>query len=159
MINKTFEDRYGFLYANYVPAFYYWETVELLNAWDHEIAPGRFAARPPAETVSRLNHVFLSDLETEHYFTIALADVDLATGRVILAQAGHPHPAVQRADGSVEFVGEGGLPVGLIEGASFDQGEELCRLLLNKYSKLKRVMPYKGSLSDSWFRTRFGPAL
>lgn len=98
-------------------------TVPEHNLALHEIAPGRFAARPPAETVSRLNHVFLSDLETEHYFTIALADVDLATGRVILAQAGHPHPAVQRADGSVEFVGEGGLPVGLIEGASFDQVE------------------------------------
>lgn len=98
-------------------------TVPAHNLALHEIAPGRYAARPPAETVSRLNHVFLADLETEHYFTIALADVDLATGRVILAQAGHPHPAVQRADGSVEFVGRGGLPVGLIEDARFDQVE------------------------------------
>jgi sigma-B regulation protein RsbU (phosphoserine phosphatase) len=98
-------------------------TVPGHNLALQEIAPGRFAARPPAATVARLNDVFLSDLETEHYFTIALADVDLATGRVILAQAGHPHPAVQRADGSVEFVGEGGLPVGLIDGARFDQVE------------------------------------
>jgi sigma-B regulation protein RsbU (phosphoserine phosphatase) len=98
-------------------------TVPEHNLALNEIAPGRFAARPPAETVSRLNHVFLSDLETEHYFTIALVDVDLATGRVILAQAGHPHPAVQRADGRVEFVGQGGLPVGLIAEACFDQVE------------------------------------
>ncbi|MFB9149127.1 PP2C family protein-serine/threonine phosphatase [Roseovarius ramblicola] len=98
-------------------------TVPEHNLALQEVAPGRFAARPPAETVARLNHVFLSDLETEHYFTIALADVDLATGRVILTQAGHPHPAVQRADGSVEFVGQGGLPVGLIEEARFDQIE------------------------------------
>jgi len=98
-------------------------TVPEHNLALQEIAPGRFAARPPAETVSRLNHVFLSDLETEHYFTIALADVDLTSGRVILAQAGHPHPAVQRADGSVEFMGQGGLPVGLIEEARFDQVE------------------------------------
>lgn len=98
-------------------------TVPEHNLALNEIAPGRFAARPPAETVSRLNHVFLSDLETEHYFTIALADVDLATGRVILAQAGHPHPAVQRANGAVEFVGQGGLPVGLIAEARFDQVE------------------------------------
>jgi len=98
-------------------------TVPEHNLALQEVAPGRFAARAPAETVARLNHVFLSDLETEHYFTIALADVDLATGCVILAQAGHPHPAVQRADGSVEFVGQGGLPVGLIEDACFDQIE------------------------------------
>ena len=98
-------------------------TVPEHNLALREIAPGRFAPRPPAETVARLNHVFLSDLETEHYFTIALADVDLASGRVILAQAGHPHPAVQRADGSVEFMGQGGLPVGLVEGACFDQVE------------------------------------
>jgi len=98
-------------------------TVPEHNLALQEIAPGRFAARPPADTLARLNHVILSDLETEHYFTIALADVDLATGRVILSQAGHPHPAVQRADGSVEFVGHGGLPVGLIEDARFDQIE------------------------------------
>jgi len=98
-------------------------TVPEHNLALREIAPGRFAPRPPAETVARLNHVFLSDLETEHYFTIALADVDLASGRVMLAQAGHPHPAVQRADGSVEFTGQGGLPVGLVEEARFDQVE------------------------------------
>lgn len=98
-------------------------TVPEHNLALHEIAPGCFAARPPAETVSRLNHVFLSDLETEHYFTIALADVDLVTGRVTLTQAGHPHPAVQRADGTVEFIGQGGLPVGLIEEARFEQVE------------------------------------
>jgi len=98
-------------------------TVPEHNLALQEISPGRFSARPPAETVARLNHVFLSDLETEHYFTIALADVDLATGRVILAQAGHPHPAVQRAEGAVEFVGQGGLPVGLIGDARFDQVE------------------------------------
>ncbi|MBE0453750.1 MAG: serine/threonine-protein phosphatase, partial [Roseovarius sp.] len=53
-------------------------------------------------------------------FTIVLADVDLCSGRVLLAQAGHPHPIVQRRDGSVEFMGHGGLPVGLIDNATFD---------------------------------------
>jgi hypothetical protein len=31
VINKTFEDQYGFLYASYVPQFYYWETIELIK--------------------------------------------------------------------------------------------------------------------------------
>ncbi|MBC7164190.1 MAG: SpoIIE family protein phosphatase [Roseovarius sp.] len=86
-----------------------------------QVGPGRFEARAPAETLARLNHIIMSDLDTDHYFTIALADVDLVGGRVRLAQAGHPHPAIQRADGTVEFVGRGGLPVGLIADADFDQ--------------------------------------
>ncbi|MBO9473216.1 SpoIIE family protein phosphatase [Shimia sp. R10_1] len=76
---------------------------------------------PPAEVVARLNEIILDEMETEHYFTMLLADVDLKTGKVIMAQAGHPHPLVQRADGAIEQEGPGGLPVGLIPGAEFSQ--------------------------------------
>lgn len=82
---------------------------------------GGFTARPPAEVLGLLNRLIMSEMKTEHYFTIALAHVDLETGMVLLAQAGHPHPAVQRANGSVEFVGHGGLPVGLFDDARFEQ--------------------------------------
>ncbi len=82
-----------------------------------------------------LNRLIMSEMETEHYFTLVLADVDLETGRVILSQAGHPHPALQRADGTVEFIGSGGLPVGLIDGAEFQQFEVMMapgdRLLIH----------------------------
>lgn len=84
---------------------------------------GRFVARAPAQAVAMLNRLIMSEMETEHYFTFLLADVDLRSGRVTLAQAGHPHPAIQRADGRVEFVGSGGLPVGLIDSAEFQQFE------------------------------------
>lgn len=86
-------------------------------------ASGEFIPRPPCETISILNQLFLSEIETELYFTMALADVDLETGRITMAQAGHPHPLVQRANGSVDILGQGGLPVGLIEGAEYDQFE------------------------------------
>jgi sigma-B regulation protein RsbU (phosphoserine phosphatase) len=102
-------------------ASYLSATVPEQNLALEQLVPGRFVARPPAETVARLNHIIMSDIDTDHYFTIALADVDLASGRVLLAQAGHPHPAVQRASGAIEFVGCGGLPVGLIGDARFDQ--------------------------------------
>ena len=84
---------------------------------------GGFAPRPPAEAIAMLNRVIMSEMETEHYFTIALADVDLMRGHVIIAQAGHPYPALQRAGGTVEFIGQGGLPVGLIDAAEFQQFE------------------------------------
>ena len=38
-----------------------------------------------------------------------------------MTQAGHPHPLVQRADGTLEFLGDGGFPVGLMSGVAFDQ--------------------------------------
>ena len=82
---------------------------------------GTFQPRPPAETVAELNRIFLGEIETEHYFTLLLADVDLTSGKVVMAQAGHPYPAIQRANGSVEIIGHGGLPVGLVEGAEYDQ--------------------------------------
>ncbi|MFD0859518.1 PP2C family protein-serine/threonine phosphatase [Roseovarius aquimarinus] len=82
-----------------------------------------YVMRPPARTAAALNDLFLSELETEHYFTLLLADVDLETGRVVMAQAGHPYPAIQRADGRVEMVGGGGLPVGLIPGAEYQDVE------------------------------------
>ncbi|WP_420557424.1 PP2C family protein-serine/threonine phosphatase [Roseovarius sp.] len=85
--------------------------------------PDGFLPRPPNEVLADLNQMFLGEIETELYFTMLLADVDLATGRVTMAQAGHPCPAIQRADGRVEINGPGGLPVGLIDGATYDAFE------------------------------------
>ena len=76
---------------------------------------------PPETVVERLNDLMSTVIETEHYFTITYAIVDLPTGEVHLTQAGHPHPAVQRRDGRVEFHGNGGLPVGLIDGATYER--------------------------------------
>ncbi|MEO0991990.1 MAG: PP2C family protein-serine/threonine phosphatase, partial [Pseudomonadota bacterium] len=80
---------------------------------------GSFCTRPPARVIEHLNQLVLEDLETEHYFTMVLAEVDLESGDIVLAQAGHPHPLLQRADGSTDLLGDGGLPVGLIPGASY----------------------------------------
>lgn len=78
---------------------------------------GIYDARPPDELAHQLNRVVMQEMQTENYFTMAYADIDLITGQVDMVQAGHPHPAIQRADGRVEFLGHGGLPVGLMEEA------------------------------------------
>ncbi|MEP5731240.1 MAG: SpoIIE family protein phosphatase [Sulfitobacter sp.] len=82
---------------------------------------GSYHTRPPAEVVTKLNELVLGEMDTEHYLTLVLAFIDLSTGHVKMSQAGHPHPMIQRADGSVEFVGTGGFPVGLMEGMEFDE--------------------------------------
>lgn len=82
---------------------------------------GVYDARGPAELAAHLNDLVIEEVATDCYFTLVYADVDVITGLVKLVQAGHPHPVVQRANGEVEFPGIGGMPIGLIEGASYDE--------------------------------------
>nr|WP_268939045.1 fused response regulator/phosphatase [Phaeovulum veldkampii] len=81
---------------------------------------GFFDGRDPAELARYLNALVLDEMQTESYFTLIYADVDLIAGTVALVQAGHPHPAVLRADGKVEFFGNGGMPVGLLAAATYE---------------------------------------
>jgi len=84
---------------------------------------GEYTFLPPEEVIETLNDLVLDEMETEHYFTLLLADVNLVTGHVRMSQAGHPHPVVQRVDGTIEQDGPGGFPVGLMSGISFSQFE------------------------------------
>jgi sigma-B regulation protein RsbU (phosphoserine phosphatase) len=81
----------------------------------------RTEAWPPEMVADRLNRLMMEELQVDSYFTMAYAEIDLGTGRVMLVQAGHPHPVLLRADGRVEFVGQGGLPIGLVDGATYDR--------------------------------------
>ena len=83
-------------------------------------ADGRNQAKSPADVAQRLNKIFLDEMETELYFTLGLGYVDMPTGRLTMVQCGHPHAAIQRSDGTVEFTGAGGLPIGLIPDASWE---------------------------------------
>lgn len=82
---------------------------------------GIYDAHPPAAVAATMNKLTQAEMETENYFTMLLAYVDLITGEVVMVQAGHPHPAVQRADGSVEYLGSGGMPVGLIPDIEYEE--------------------------------------
>ena len=50
---------------------------------------------------------------------MAYATVDLTTGLLRMVQAGHPHPLLIRANGAMDFIGKGGMPVGLMPQAPF----------------------------------------
>ncbi|MBE2276616.1 MAG: SpoIIE family protein phosphatase [Rhodobacteraceae bacterium] len=81
---------------------------------------GSRITRSPAQLMAAFNRLMIEDVQVEQYFTMAYAEIDLASGVARLAQAGHPHPAVLRASGVVDMVGVGGLPVGLIPGAEYE---------------------------------------
>jgi Serine phosphatase RsbU, regulator of sigma subunit len=81
--------------------------------------PNGPVGRPPAEVAAAMNRLMLSEIQTERYVTLAYAEIDRTSGRVRMVQAGHPHPVVQHRDGSISLLGEGGLPVGLLDGATY----------------------------------------
>lgn len=84
---------------------------------------GLYAMRPPEDVCAQLNELMLSQLDTDLYLTMVLADCNLRTGEVRFVQAGHPSPIVLRSDGRVEHPGSGGLPVGLIPGGTWTSSE------------------------------------
>lgn len=82
-----------------------------------------YAMREPAETAYLLNQRLSADPGVEEYLTMAYVASDLRSGRMRMVQAGHSPPLVLRANGQVEFIGNGGLPIGLVDDVSYDQHE------------------------------------
>lgn len=82
---------------------------------------GSHVLLPPEAVAERFNRLMLDEIQAEQYFTMAFAVVDRVVGQVSLVQAGHPHPLILRRDGSVERLGAGGLPIGLIPEARYDR--------------------------------------
>jgi sigma-B regulation protein RsbU (phosphoserine phosphatase) len=80
---------------------------------------GGLQGRPPAEVAATMNRLMLEEIDTDHYCTLVYAELTPATGALRLVQAGHPHPLIQRASGEIEFLGTGGLPVGLVPDATY----------------------------------------
>jgi sigma-B regulation protein RsbU (phosphoserine phosphatase) len=83
-------------------------------------ADGTRNAVAPEEVAFRLNRLMIEDVQVDQYFTMAYAEIDLVSGQVKLVQAGHPHPVLIRKDGQMLSLGAGGLPIGLIPGATYD---------------------------------------
>lgn len=82
-----------------------------------------YRLRKPSEVAAALNARMTVDTGIDEYFTLAYGVADLFTGLVRMVQCGHPHPLLLRADGSVEFLGDGGLPIGMFADAGWQQFE------------------------------------
>ena len=87
------------------------------------VADTYFVMRSPAETARLLNQRLAADPGVEEYLTMAYLAANLRNGRMKLVQAGHSHPLLLRRDGSVEFLGDGGLPIGLMDEVTYEQTE------------------------------------
>jgi len=80
-----------------------------------------YAMIEPAETARLLNQRLSADPGADEYLTMAYVVADLTSGVMRMVQAGHSPALLLRPDGSHEFIGDGGLPIGLVENATYDQ--------------------------------------
>ncbi|MDR6263424.1 SpoIIE family protein phosphatase [Roseobacter sp. N2S] len=90
------------------------------NVAFERLTSGQYRQRTPSEIAATLNQLMMEELDTEHYFTLAFADVNLTTGQVEMVQAGHPHPVVFNPSSGVTFYGSGGPPIGLMPDLEFE---------------------------------------
>jgi len=87
------------------------------------VQPGGERITSPATVVSELNRRFQDKDETTPYFTMIYGVVNTASGDVKMCQAGHPNPFCVSRDGTVENLGSGGFPVGLLPNAQYENIE------------------------------------
>ena len=73
-----------------------------------------------ARLVSALDHRFLRASDDDSYFTFFGGILLEGAHRMHFCQAGYPSPLLIRANGETQWVGDGGMPVGMLPGASFD---------------------------------------
>jgi sigma-B regulation protein RsbU (phosphoserine phosphatase) len=76
----------------------------------------------PARVLAEINRALAADMRGGMFITMTYAVVDLARGEVTFARAGHELPLfVRRQSAGVvcEFVGSEGMPLGLVDDATF----------------------------------------
>ena len=71
-----------------------------------------------ADAVKRLNAYWSPEMT---YFTLVAVQFDIKDGRGRMVQAGHPHPVLMRRDGTITRLGNGGLPIGVMPDAEFEE--------------------------------------
>jgi sigma-B regulation protein RsbU (phosphoserine phosphatase) len=78
---------------------------------------------PLAEVMERLNGtIWQRSGGGRHFITCFAAELDVESRALTWVSAGHNPPLVVRADGKVEWLAQGGLPLGMFPGARYESG-------------------------------------
>lgn len=78
---------------------------------------------PVAEALREVNRGFARSAAQGKFITLWYGEVDLDAGRVRYVNAGHNPPLLRRADGTVEALSEGGVPIGVFADWQYPAGE------------------------------------
>jgi serine phosphatase RsbU (regulator of sigma subunit) len=75
----------------------------------------------PRSVVSQLNQALCRNVDLRRFVTFFYGVYDSNTSRLTYSNAGHNPPAVVRADGSVLRLSSGGMVVGMVDAATYEQ--------------------------------------
>ncbi len=74
------------------------------------------------QTVTSVNEYLAANTPANRFVTLFLGELDPTTGLVRYINAGHNPPLVAKADGAISQLDAGGLPLGLMPMATYDEG-------------------------------------
>ncbi len=98
-------------------------SASLLMSSLHAAVHGQVAAKTPLDQlVTSVNKYLAENTPANRFITLFVAELEPATGQLTFINAGHNPPLIGRADGTVELLAAGGLPLGLMDFAEYDMG-------------------------------------
>ncbi|MEO6654882.1 MAG: SpoIIE family protein phosphatase [Pyrinomonadaceae bacterium] len=98
-------------------------SASLLMSSLHAAVHGQVAAKTPLDQLVTSVNVYLAEnTPANRFITLFVAELEPATGDLTFINAGHNPPLIGRADGSLELLASGGLPLGLMDFAEYETG-------------------------------------
>lgn len=95
----------------------------LLMATTRAVLRTAAGQNPPAEAVRIAARATELDLERSgSYVTLFHAELDVQKHRLQYVDAGHGHVFIRRSSGAIGSLGAGGLPIGLLQDQTYEQG-------------------------------------
>lgn len=86
-----------------------------------EMHAAALAQIEPAAVLAAMNRALIARNQPELFYTAIYLTLDVKSGEVVLANAGHPLPYCLRADGTLETIKEGAAgPVGIVDDPQFE---------------------------------------
>ncbi|MCA1633433.1 MAG: SpoIIE family protein phosphatase [Acidobacteria bacterium] len=80
------------------------------------------SCRPLTETISAVNRYLADNTPANRFVTLFYAELDPLTGSISFINAGHNPPLIARSGGTMEQLGAGGLPLGIMRDAAYREG-------------------------------------
>ena len=75
----------------------------------------------PGEVLERINRQIHASTDPQHFATLFLAMFDPVARQLLYSSGGHNPPVLMRADGTVELLEKGGLPLGAFDFGTYDE--------------------------------------
>jgi serine phosphatase RsbU (regulator of sigma subunit) len=80
------------------------------------------SCRPINETVGAVNHYLADNTPSNRFVTLFYAELDPLTGSLAFINAGHNPPLIAHAAGTLEQLGSGGPPLGIMPEFDYSEG-------------------------------------